>query len=310
MSARAYTTREARSEPAVARKLQAKPSCDRRSSAWSCSKQEEPLLQRYGGLNTLTAPPIVEEVLRAPGQPLDRDMRSLMESRLGHDFSHVRVHTDPTAAESAAAVGALAYTVGSDIAFGAGQYAPRTSAGQRLLAHEMVHTVQQCSDGSARRTHVEFLRPSQCIAEIDTGEFLLQRTCSAHPDELSYRGAPNYCKDTKFSGSMHPGQRCYREVPRRTGYFNCPPGDQVCFDETGHCHDSYDKVSPVESKDPGTGECNLHGLCLVGHGFSDVLPPMMEESARRHLECLRSCEQLPWYLRGFCIQGCDPQPKP
>jgi hypothetical protein len=66
-----------------------------------------------------------------------------MESRFGHDFSGVRVHTDAKAASSARAVNALAYTVGRDIVFGAGQYAPHASTGQELLAHELAHTVQQ-----------------------------------------------------------------------------------------------------------------------------------------------------------------------
>jgi hypothetical protein len=66
-----------------------------------------------------------------------------MEPRFGHDFSRVRVHTDSKAAESARAVNALAYTVGRDVVFGAGQHVPGTSAGQRLLAHELAHVVQQ-----------------------------------------------------------------------------------------------------------------------------------------------------------------------
>jgi len=66
-----------------------------------------------------------------------------MESRFGHDFSRVRIHTDEKAAESARAVNALAYTAGHDIVFGAGQYVPETPEGRRLLAHEMTHVVQQ-----------------------------------------------------------------------------------------------------------------------------------------------------------------------
>jgi hypothetical protein len=87
--------------------------------------------------------PVVHDVLRAAGQPLDPDARTFMESRLGHDFSRVRVHTDGRAAQSARAVNALAYTVGHNIVFGAGQYSPQTSTGQRLLAHELTHTIQQ-----------------------------------------------------------------------------------------------------------------------------------------------------------------------
>jgi len=93
-------------------------------------------------------PPIVHEVLRSPGQPLDPNARSFMETRFGHDFSRVRVHMDAKAAESAQAVNALAYTIGQDVVFGAGKYEPLTGAGQRLLAHELAHVVQQSRGGS------------------------------------------------------------------------------------------------------------------------------------------------------------------
>ncbi|MEK7810856.1 MAG: DUF4157 domain-containing protein, partial [Pseudomonadota bacterium] len=89
------------------------------------------------------APQIVHEVLTSPGQPLDPTTRVFMESRFGHDFSQVRVHTDAPAAESARAVNALAYTVGRNIVFGEGLFAPNTNSGKQLLSHELVHTVQQ-----------------------------------------------------------------------------------------------------------------------------------------------------------------------
>ena len=90
-----------------------------------------------------TVPPVVNEVLRSPGQPLGADTRAFMEPRFGHDFSKVRVHTDARAAESTRAVNALAYTVGRDVVFGAGQYAPATTSGRQLLAHELTHVAQQ-----------------------------------------------------------------------------------------------------------------------------------------------------------------------
>src|SRR5258708_2764459 len=94
-----------------------------------------------------TAPPIVHDVLRSPGQPLDATTRSFLEPRFGHSFGSVRIHTDDRAAESARAVNALAYTVGRDVVFGAGQYAPQTLSGSRLLAHELAHTVQNPKSG-------------------------------------------------------------------------------------------------------------------------------------------------------------------
>ena len=90
-----------------------------------------------------TAPRIVHDVLRDQGQPLDRAVRAKVEPMFRHDFGAVRVHADSLAAASAKRVGALAYTVGSDIVFGAGRYAPDTTAGRRLLAHELTHVVQQ-----------------------------------------------------------------------------------------------------------------------------------------------------------------------
>ena len=107
---------------------------------------ESRLRQHHSGkpdASPLAAPPVVREVLGEPGQPLNAETRALMESRFGHDFSKVRVHTDGKAAESAQAVNALAYTVGSDIVLGTGQYAPETNEGKQLLAHELTHVVQQ-----------------------------------------------------------------------------------------------------------------------------------------------------------------------
>ena len=89
------------------------------------------------------APAIVYSALRSPGRPLDAATRAAAEPRLGHDFSRVRIHTGPLADASARAVNAHSYTVGQDIVFAAGQYRPGTPVGDRLLAHELTHTVQQ-----------------------------------------------------------------------------------------------------------------------------------------------------------------------
>lgn len=95
------------------------------------------------------APPLVHEVLQSSGHPLDPAVRAFMEPRFGHDFGAVRVHEDSRAAASAREVNALAYTVEKNIVLGEGQYAPNTTAGSRLLAHELAHVVQQEGAGSA-----------------------------------------------------------------------------------------------------------------------------------------------------------------
>ncbi len=89
------------------------------------------------------APPIVDEVLRSSGRPLDAATRTFFEPRFGRDFGAVRVHADTRASEAARSVAARAFTVGSRIVFGRGEYAPETDEGRTLLAHELTHTAQQ-----------------------------------------------------------------------------------------------------------------------------------------------------------------------
>lgn len=85
--------------------------------------------------------------LRTRGEPLPAPVRTLMEGRYGHDFSQVRVHAGDDAASAARSLHAQAYTVGRDVVFGAGRYAPSSAAGQSLLAHELAHVVQQSRGG-------------------------------------------------------------------------------------------------------------------------------------------------------------------
>lgn len=110
-------------------------------------------------------PPTMHDGLRSTGQPLDLATRSFMEPRFGHDFSRVRVHTDACAAASARDINALAYTVGNEIVFGAGQFMSRTSEGSSLLAHELAHTIQQ---GRRPATAPLSIGPAASVAERET----------------------------------------------------------------------------------------------------------------------------------------------
>jgi hypothetical protein len=139
-------------------------SAGRLQHKYDLDTRKEHILQRSprDQVSLSSVPPIVHEVLRSQGQPLDAKTRSFFEPRFGHIFSDVRVHADPKAAESARAVNALAYTVGRGVVFGEGQYQLSTAKGQRLLAHELAHVIQKrkSSQGAAsyllRKDHGPF----------------------------------------------------------------------------------------------------------------------------------------------------------
>lgn len=124
--------------------------CSRMPCACAGHEEESPIMRTRGfGVEPDSVPPTVGEVLRSSGQPLDHGARGLFERRFGHDFGGVRVHTGARAAESARALNAVAYTVGRELVFAAGAYAPATEAGRRLLAHELTHVMQQSAPGAS-----------------------------------------------------------------------------------------------------------------------------------------------------------------
>ena len=107
--------------------------------------------------------PVHDVVGSGGGQPLDKGTQSTMEASFGRSFEDVRVHTGGQASKSAESVGANAYTVGSNVVFREGQYNPSTPTGQRTLAHELAHVVQQSSgpvDGTAAPGGIRVSDPS------------------------------------------------------------------------------------------------------------------------------------------------------
>jgi hypothetical protein len=136
--------------------LQRKCACGKAAgSSEKCAECEKKLQRKAtGATQTNDIPPIVHEVLASPGQPLDVQTRAFMEPRFGHDFSKVRVHTDAKAEESARAVRASAYTVGTHVVFSNGQFAPSAPEGLRLIAHELAHVIQQGKSPSQTDTQL------------------------------------------------------------------------------------------------------------------------------------------------------------
>jgi hypothetical protein len=135
---------------------QAPPAVSRKCAA--CEEDDKKLQSKPAGIparggdgasDRAEAPSLVDEALRGPGEKLDTGLRAFFEPRFGADFSDVRVHHGETAEKSAQAVGARAYTVGSDIVFAAGSFAPGSDDGRRLIAHELAHVRQQAGSGGA-----------------------------------------------------------------------------------------------------------------------------------------------------------------
>jgi len=121
------------------------------------------LRKSIGMSREMVAPPVVHEALNSGSHSMDSRTREFMESRFGYDFSHVKVHSDSKAAESARSVNALAYTVGRDIVFGAGQYQPHSPDGLRLVAHELTHVIQN-------RAHLSSDLKAGTISDIGENE--------------------------------------------------------------------------------------------------------------------------------------------
>jgi len=143
---RAWSGDHARHQFGTRSVLQRQCACASDGGSCSCPTPDDAHIQtlREPGAETVDADavPDVRGGLGG-GRPLNAVIRAEMEARLHDDFSSVRIHTDRAAAASAASVGARAFTVGNDVVFGVGAYAPGTPTGRRTLVHELVHVQQQ-----------------------------------------------------------------------------------------------------------------------------------------------------------------------
>jgi hypothetical protein len=154
-------------------------------------------LQKTAGNASVSAaleeqePSLVRDVVGSGGgSPLDRDTQGFMESSLGADFSDVRVHNDGKATESARSVQAYAYTVGNDVVFQSDKYSPGSESGQRMLAHELTHVVQQRSgpvDGTPAAGGIKVSHPSDSFERA--AESTADRVMSAQPVSAPMTGA-------------------------------------------------------------------------------------------------------------------------
>jgi Domain of unknown function (DUF4157) len=137
--------------------------------------------------------PLAAMVPPAPGRPLDPQTRGFAESRFERDFSTVRVHSGHAAGRWASHLGAAAYTVGEEIVFGYGRFAPATDRGRRLLAHELAHVVQQRRGGGPH-------------ASVDDGVRLERAAGRAASQVVARNGTP-----VEVAGAAAPGIMCKPE---------------------------------------------------------------------------------------------------
>jgi len=189
--------------------LQRQCACGQHTVGGECEGCKKKSLQRIAnGPGPGIAPPIVHQVLSASGRPLELHTRSLFESRFRHDFSHVRLHHDSSAAQSANRVNALAYTVGSHIVLGAGQYSPNTPQGRSLLAHELTHVVQQ----SGSPTHEDNLQiaPANDSAEREAERVASQIGDRGSDSELALGNVSHQRPALQRQGM--PGTSTYQET--------------------------------------------------------------------------------------------------
>ena len=119
----------------------------------------------------MVAPPVVHEVLRSSGQPLDLTTRAYMEPRFGHNFANVRIHNGPQADTAAASVQARAFTLGRDVVFAAGEHDPGSESGKRLLAHELTHVVQQSGADGVQAQALQRKKIPTDFGEFETTKF-------------------------------------------------------------------------------------------------------------------------------------------
>jgi hypothetical protein len=204
-------------------------------------EEEEGKLQRKessGAEAPATAPPIVDQTLCWPGQPLDAATRAYFEPRFGHDFSGVRIHTGGDAVSATHAVHARAFTEGNRIAFGERQYAPHSETGRRLLAHELTHTLQQRRASSTMLQRQELPEPldpiiaqaqAAAVAAIGRAAERLSNAIEARSKGLPMPGDTAYALDRFFPGigimygsledllgRVEPMAQWLPEIPART----------------------------------------------------------------------------------------------
>lgn len=176
------------------------------------------------------------------GQSLDPGTLAYMESRFGHDFSDVRIHSDDKAADSAEMLNAKAYTVGTNVVFNRGLYSPGSEQGDRLLAHELAHVVQQSRGGAAPPIHHD--APHETAADSAAQSFM----SSQSPINVAGATGVGIARDGKPPATRLSPEEMLQMILEQRGWTN-----------------KASQAMPVEGPDAAKQAAALKGKGL-GHG--------------------------------------------
>lgn len=221
---------------------------------------------------------------RSAGRPLAASVHRLVRERTGLDFAHVRVHADAEAATSASRLAARAYTVGSNIYFGRGEYRPESHEGRHLLAHELAHVVQQTGAQVQRAPEVEPSNVSSAALSIQRQATLLPPgNCIQGIHDAMQREVKAWC-DHPSGRACTPGEPCGRLLQKIRRNQMCARNRRLINDLCYNGGDAGHRTAEIDAR-------NAQANCMALFRASCTPPPVRERQPERQPERPREIDR-------------------
>lgn len=255
--------------------------------------QRQPASGNDGGGNSGAASTRVSnkvEQSSGTGRSLSGKVLADMSHQFGMDLSDITIHTDAESTQLNKELGALAFTHGKDIYFKAGQFNPETTQGKFLLAHELTHVVQQTNDGE------QIQRMAACPGHLNASDPVPPGWKPYYGNSSIFHCGFRGILEDRAPTPDDPMNECFYDhsgalVDASHAYAGC-----------GGTPDSYDSESQGWDhtwNDPG-------GIWNAGwDAFWESRRYESDQAAQQQMDCMAGCESLPWYMQGFCYQGCS-----
>lgn len=231
-----------------------------------CEEEEKGSVQRKEAGNAQTTSAQTENYVSSVsgGKPLAKEDKTFFESRMGYDFSGVRIHNDTMAQQSAKKINALAYTHGNDIVFAQGQYEPGTTEGKKLLAHELTHVVQQTGSDIAMKEAPGMIQRDMNKDPAELDDDVLQSEYDAYNQHIHQVKPEDY---TSEEGNMEYFIALEKELKRRCLKSNPSHPKEVSKKLVDRITGKYAGIDG----DPGEGlkltpYVASEGQCTIGYG--------------------------------------------